>query len=167
NPTWSEFERALGELEGGFALSFASGMAAVTAVFATVLRKGDTIVLPSDGYYTARTLGEGFFTEMEVKVRKSETADNSQMQHLDGAKLLWLETPANPGLDVCDIAELAEAAHKKEMRVAVDNNTGTLLGQSPLALGADFSVASDTKALTGHGDLILGHVAVRDSSWKD
>src|SRR5207237_10509953 len=98
NPTWNAFESALGELEGGFALSFASGMAAVMAVFATVLRKGDTIVLPSDSYYTCRTLGEGFFSEMGVKVRKAKTADNSQGQHLDGARLLWLETPANPGL---------------------------------------------------------------------
>jgi cystathionine gamma-lyase len=167
NPTWTEFERALSELEEGFALSFASGMAAVAAVFGAVLRSGDIVVMPSDSYYAARSLGEGFFTEMGIHVRKSETAGNSQMQHLDGAKLLWLETPANPGLDVCDIAQLVDAAHKKEVLVAVDNTTATMLGQSPLVLGADFSVASDTKALTGHGDLILGHVAVRDSTLRD
>src|SRR5262249_19168646 len=74
----------------------------------------------------------------------------------------WLETPANPGLDVCDIAMLVEAAHAKGLLVAVDNTTATALGQCPLELGADFSVASDTKGLTGHSDVVLGHVAVRD-----
>src|SRR5262249_60889323 len=98
-----------------------------------------------------------------VRVRKAPTAGEGLGQLLDTAKLLWLETPANPGLDVCDIAALVDAAHKKGVLVAVDNTTPTVLGQSPLELGADFSVASDSKALTGHADLILGHVAVRDS----
>lgn len=167
NPTWTHFERALSELEGGPALCFASGMAAVAAVFGAVLRTGDTIVLPSDSYYASRLLADGFFAEMGVQVRKSKTAGNSQIQHLDGAKLLWLETPTNPGLDVCDVVKIVQAAHKKKVLVAVDNTTATLLAQSPLALGADFSVASDTKALTGHGDLILGHVAVREPNWRD
>ncbi len=86
---------------------------------------------------------------------------------MDGAKLLWLETPANPGLDVCDIAALVDIAHKQDVPVAVDNTTPTVLGQNPLELGADFSVASDTKVLTGHADLILGHVAVRDAARAD
>ena len=68
---------------------------------------------------------------------------------------------------MCDIAGLVAAAHAADVLVAVDNTTPTVLGQCPLALGADFSVASDTKALTGHSDLILGHVAVRNSSWAD
>ncbi|HET6891497.1 MAG TPA: cystathionine gamma-lyase [Pyrinomonadaceae bacterium] len=167
NPTWTQFERALSELEGGIALSFASGMAAVAAVFGTVLRAGDLIVMPDDSYYTFRSLVEGFLAETGVRVRKAPTAGNAQAEHLDGAKLLWLESPTNPGLDVCDIATLVEAAHKKGVLVAVDNTTPTILGQNPLELGADFSVSSDTKALTGHGDLILGHVAVRDSAWAD
>src|SRR5207245_11274623 len=84
-----------------------------------------------------------------------------------GAKLLWLESPSNPGLEVCDIAALAAAAHAAGALVAVDNTTPTVLGQQPLALGADFSMASDTKALTGHSDLILGHVATREQAWAD
>ena len=167
NPTWTQFERALSELEGGIALSFASGMAAVAAVYGTVLRTGDVIVMPADSYYTSRLLVEGFLAETGVEVRKAPTVGNAQADHLDGAKLLWLESPSNPGLDVCDIAILVEAAHKKSVLVAVDNTTPTVLGQSPLELGADFSVSSDTKALTGHCDLILGHVAVRDSAWAD
>src|SRR5262249_54341681 len=75
--------------------------------------------------------------------------------------------PSNTGLHGCDIAALAEEAHRKGVLVAVDNTTPTFVGQSPLSLGADFSVASDSKALAGHSDLILGHVAVKDSMWAD
>ncbi|NEP58132.1 MAG: cystathionine gamma-lyase [Symploca sp. SIO2G7] len=167
NPTWTQFERSLGELEGGTAVSFASGMAAVAAVLGTTLQAGDAIVMPSDSYYAARLLVEDFFAKMGVQVRQAATAGNEQLQHLDGAKLLWLETPSNPGLDVCDISTLAKAAKEQGVLVAVDNTTPTVVGQNPLALGADFSVASDTKALTGHSDLILGHVAVRDPAWAD
>ena len=78
---------------------------------------------------------------------------------------MWLESPSNPGLDVCDLATLTATAHNSGVLVAVDNTTATVLGQRPLALGADFSVAADTKALTGHGDLVLGHVAAREPEW--
>jgi cystathionine gamma-lyase len=165
NPTWDLFERALGELEGGEAVVFASGMACVAAVFGLTLRPGDVAVLPSDAYYTARMLANGYFAEMGVKVRMAPTANNAQRDALEGAKLLWLESPSNPGLDVCDIAALAGGARDRGVLVAVDNTTATVLDQRPLALGADFSLASDTKALTGHGDLVLGHVAVRDAEW--
>jgi len=165
NPTWSLFERAMGELEGGEAVVFASGMAATAAVLGCVLRPGEVAVLPADGYYTTRLLAEGFFTHIGVQVRTAPTAGDAQGRCLDGAKLLWLESPCNPGLDVCDIAALVRAAHERRGVVVVDNTTATVLGQRPLDLGADFSLASDTKALTGHGDVVLGHVAVRDSDW--
>jgi cystathionine gamma-lyase len=165
NPTWTQYEQALHELEGGPAIAFASGMAAVAAVFGVVLRPGDTVVLPSDSYYTTRLLAQDYFTHMGVHVQLTPTAGNAQQQYLSGAKLLWLESPSNPGLEVCDLEALVAAAHAAGVLVAVDNTTPTVLGQCPLALGADFSVASDTKALTGHADLILGHVAARDQAW--
>jgi cystathionine gamma-lyase len=164
NPTWTQFERALSELEGGIAVSFASGMAAVASVFGTTLRPGDVLVMPSDGYYTARLLADGFFAENGVHVRQAPTTGSGLSQLPEKAKLLWLESPTNPGLDVCDIKQLVEAAHKQDVLVAVDNTLPTVLGQNPLELGADFSVASDTKGLTGHADLVLGHVAVGDSA---
>jgi len=167
NPTWTHFEQALSELEGGPSIVFASGMAAVTAVLGVTLHAGNVLVMPSDGYYTARMLAEGYFASHGVEVRQAPTARNAQGELLDGATVLWLETPSNPGLDVCDIAELVAAAHHRGVLVAVDNTTATVLGQQPLHLGADFSVSSDTKALTGHGDLLLGHVATRDSSWRE
>src|SRR6266436_6551668 len=167
NPTWTHFEQALSELEGGTAVIFASGMAAVAAVLGSVLRPGNVLVMPSDGYYTARMLAEGYFAAIGIEVRTAPTAGNAQMEHLDGATLLWLETPSNPGLDVCDLAILIAAAHQHGALVAVDNTTATVLGQQPLAYGADFSVSSDSKALTGHADLLLGHVAAREPGWAE
>lgn len=167
NPTWTHFERALSGLEGGEAIVFASGMAAISAVLGSVLRPGDSVVMPSDSYYAGRALAKGYLTEMGIQVRNGATAGNAQIELLDGAKLLWIESPSNPGLDVCDIKMLAEAAHDNGVLVAVDNTTPTALGQQPLALGADFSVASDTKALSGHSDLLLGHVATRDTQWAE
>jgi cystathionine gamma-lyase len=167
NPTWTHFEQALSELEGGPSIVFASGMAAVMAVLGVTLHTGNVLVMPSDGYYTARMLAEGYFASQGIEVRLAPTAGNAQRELLDSATLLWLETPSNPGLDVCDLAELIAAAHQRGVLVAVDNTTATVLGQQPLQFGADFSVSSDTKALTGHGDLLLGHVATRDASWRE
>lgn len=167
NPTWAHYEQALCDLEGGLVVAFASGMAGVAAIFGVVLRPNDVVVLPSDSYYTARVLAGGYFTQMGIHVKMAPTSGNAQQQYLKGAKLLWLESPSNPGLDVCDIAELVALAHDAGVLVAVDNSTPTVLGQQPLALGADFSVASDTKTLTGNSDLILGHVATRNQARAD
>jgi len=167
NPTWTHLEKAIAQMESGSgyranALVFASGMAACTAVFGAILRPGDIVVLPSNAYYAARVLAQEYFAKMGVTLRLAPTANNAQAEHLEGAKLLWLESPSNPTMEICDIAALSEAAHKAGALVAVDNTTPTPLGQLPLTLGADFSVASDTKAMTGHSDLLLGHVATRD-----
>jgi cystathionine gamma-lyase len=78
-------------------------------------------------------------------------------------KLVFVETPSNPSLDVVDIEALAARVHAAGALLAVDNTTATVLSQAPLALGADFSVASDTKAFNGHSDVVFGHVAVRDA----
>ena len=167
NPTWTRFEEALGELEGGIALAFASGMAAIAGVFSATLRAGDTVVVPADCYYTSRLLLDEVFGHMGLEVKKVATADNSQLGVFKGAKLVFVETPANPSLDVCDIQAMANAAHEAGALVAVDNTTASVLGQRPLELGADFSISSDTKAITGHADIILGHVAVRDEAWAE
>jgi cystathionine gamma-lyase len=165
NPTWTAFERALSELEGGEALVFGSGMAAITAIFATALKPGDVLVIPDDCYYTVRMLVDERLRSIGIDVRSFPTAEFERCAELDGATLVWLESPTNPGLDVCDIAAIAARAHAAGALVAVDNTTATAIGQQPLALGADFSVASDTKALTGHADLVLGHVACADPAW--
>ncbi|WP_367322017.1 cystathionine gamma-lyase [Streptomyces sp. HUAS ZL42] len=167
NPTWAHLERAIGELEapgndGVETLTFASGMAAVSSVLFSQLRAGDAVVLPSDGYQ-ALPLVRGQLEAYGIEVRTAPTPGDAQLDVLDGAKLLWIESPSNPGLDVCDIRRLAEAAHACGALAAVDNTLATPLGQRPLALGADFSVASGTKQLTGHGDVLLGYVVGRDA----
>ncbi|MFI7349047.1 cystathionine gamma-lyase [Streptomyces sp. NPDC049936] len=167
NPTWTHLERAIGELEspgqGGVeTLVFASGMAAISSVLFSQLRAGDVVVLPGDGYQVL-PLVRAQLEAYGVEVRTAPTGGDAQLDVLDGAKLLWIETPSNPGLDVCDVRRLAEAAHARGALVAVDNTLATPLGQRPLELGADFSVASGTKQLTGHGDVLLGYVAGRDT----
>ncbi|ANP56159.1 cystathionine gamma-lyase [Streptomyces griseochromogenes] len=167
NPTWTLLERAVGELEAPGrddveTLVFASGMAAISSVLFSQLRAQDAVVLPSDGYQVlpmVRTQLEAY----GVEVRTAPTGGDAQLEVLDGARLLWIESPSNPGLDVCDIRRLVEAAHARGALVAVDNTLATPLGQRPLELGADFSVASGTKQLTGHGDLLLGYVTGRDT----
>ncbi|MFE7130575.1 cystathionine gamma-lyase [Streptomyces sp. NPDC057638] len=165
NPTWTLLERAVGELEAPGepveTVCFASGMAALSAVLFSQLKAGDTVVMPSDGYQ-ALPLAYERLRAYGVTVRTAPTADDAQLSLLQGARLLWIESPSNPGLDVCDIQRLADAAHRAGALVAVDNTLATPLGQRPLRLGADFSVASDTKGTTGHGDLLLGHVTCRD-----
>jgi cystathionine gamma-lyase len=177
NPTWTALERAIGQMEAGTfavghpeagtsyranALVFASGMAACASVFGAVLRPGDVAVLPANAYFAARALMQDYFAKMGVVVRLAPTANDAQGEHLEGARLLWIETPSNPTMEICEIAALCERAHRAGVLVAVDNTTATPLGQRPLALGADFSVASDTKSMTGHSDILLGHVATRD-----
>ncbi|MET9441433.1 cystathionine gamma-lyase [Streptomyces sp. NPDC006610] len=165
NPTWTHLERAIGELEapgqdGVETLVFASGMAAISSVVFSQLRAGDAVVLPSDGYQVL-PLVRAQLEAYGIEVRTAPTGGDAQLDVLDGAKLLWIETPSNPGLDVCDVRRLADAAHARGALVAVDNTLATPLGQRPLELGADFSVASGTKQLTGHGDILLGYVTGR------
>ncbi|MFJ9087039.1 cystathionine gamma-lyase [Streptomyces sp. NPDC102384] len=167
NPTWTHLERAISELEAPGrsdveTLAFASGMAAISAVLFSQLRAGDAVVLPADGYQVFPLVREQL-TAYGIEVRTAPTGGDAQLDVLDGARLLWLETPSNPGLDVCDIRRLADAAHARGALVAVDNTLATPLGQRPLELGADFAVASGTKQLTGHGDLLLGYVACADA----
>ena len=170
-PNWTALEKLLAVIETGEGLPggheaqtlcFGSGMAATMAVFATVLRPGDALVLPTGGYFTSRVLAETYFAQMGVQVREAPVTDEPQDELLDGARLLWIETPSNPGMEVTDIARFSALAHTHGVLVACDNTVATPLGQNVLALGADFSVISDTKLMTGHSDLLMGHVAVTD-----
>jgi cystathionine gamma-lyase len=158
-------EAAIGGLEGGDCLVFATGMAAISAALLSLVPSGSTIVLPSDGYFATRAWARSALEPRGITVTLVPTA--GPYPPLDGVRMVLLETPANPGLDVVDIAELATAVHAAGGLLAVDNTTATPLGQNPLALGADLVVASGTKALTGHSDLLLGYVATREPSILD
>ncbi|MFB9234251.1 cystathionine gamma-lyase, partial [Plantactinospora siamensis] len=162
NPSLRLLEAAIGELEGGDCLTFASGQAAITGVLLALLRPGDRVVLPADGYFPVRAFATDTLRELGVDVTLVRTA--GPYPDLAGVRLVLLETPANPGLDVCDIAALAGRARAAGALLAVDNTAATPLGQRPLNLGADLVVASGTKALTGHSDLLLGYLATRDAA---
>ncbi|ADW69880.1 cystathionine gamma-lyase [Granulicella tundricola] len=166
NPTWTHLESAISGLEHPEAQTriFASGLAAVHAAFASTLRPGDTIVFPDNCYFTARQLLQEHFAPIGVYLRPVPTALLTDPATLSGARLLWLETPSNPNLEITDIRAAVAVAHAAGVLVAVDNTTATPYAQQPLALGADLSVSSDSKSLTGHSDLLLGHVSTRDSA---
>lgn len=160
-PNWTAVEAQLSILEEAETVAFPSGMAAVAGALFACLKAGDHMILPADGYYVTRLLAGEFLQGLGVAVKKLatvayETAD------LAGAAVVYIETPSNPGLDVCDIAAVVARAKAEGARVVVDNTTMTPFLQRPLDLGADLVVAADTKAPGGHSDLLAGHVAGRD-----
>ncbi|MDQ3631688.1 MAG: PLP-dependent transferase, partial [Actinomycetota bacterium] len=159
NPTYALYEQALGELEGGTALAFASGMAATSAVLLALLAPGDVLVAPDDAYPGVRRIATEHLVPRGVEVRLVPSDTAAIGSALPGASLVWVETPSNPGLEVLDIAALAADAHAGGARLVVDNTLATPYLQRPLELGADLVVASGAKALTGHSDLIIGYVA--------
>ncbi len=167
-PTWTDLEDAIGQLEvesGNTAprvLLFGSGLAAVTATFWAVLQPGDTVVVQTGMYFGARSVLSEIFEPVGVTIRVLPPAAMSDANRLKGARLVWVETPGNPRLEIVDIRAVVGAARLAGTLVAVDNTTATPFSQRPLELGADLSVCSDSKGMTGHSDLLLGHVASRD-----
>ncbi len=163
NPTWEALEDALALLEDAEALAFPSGMAAVAAVLVTFSAAGERALLPADGYFATRAVAEQFLKPLGVAVDTRPTAAFLD-DGFEGYRLVIAETPSNPGLDVCDIAAAAKLAKAAGAIFAVDNTTMTPLGQRPLDLGADIVICSDTKAVNGHSDTLMGHVASRDGA---
>lgn len=161
NPTWSALEDALGTLEAAHCIALPSGMAAIASVVMSLTRPGDRILMPTDGYMATRVLADSYLATGGVEV---EYCPQLEMEGRDftGLKLVFIETPTNPELHVADIAALAAKAKAAGALLVADNTTATCLGQRPLDLGADIVVASDTKALNGHSDVLMGHVAVRE-----
>ena len=163
NPTWDALEQAIGALEQGRAIIFPSGMAAAAAVMTALVEAGDTIVLPTDGYYPSVAYAELFLQKFGVTVKRVATVELLQ-QDFTGVKLVFIESPSNPLLDVVDIQKLADKVHACGGILAIDNTTATPLGQKPLLLGADIVMCSDTKALNGHSDVVFGHVATNSDA---
>lgn len=160
--TWHAFEEALGVLEGGRAVAFSSGMGAISAVL-ELLPTGSVVVAPRFSYSGLRQQLAERVERGRVEVRWVDTVDTeATVAALDGAALLWLETPANPTMDVCDLPALVGAARGREVATAVDNTFATPVLQRPLALGADLVVHSVTKLVGGHSDLLMGAVVTGD-----
>jgi cystathionine gamma-synthase len=167
NPTWSAFEEALGALEGGRALAFSSGLAAVSTVLDLVGQDG-VVVAPRHAY-----LGSiGQLGDLEARGRLKavlvDIADtDAVIAELDDAALLWIESPTNPALEVADVQRLVEAGHEAGASVVVDNTFATPLLQKPLELGADIVLHSVTKFLAGHSDVVMGALVVQDQQLYD
>jgi cystathionine gamma-synthase len=154
--TLRAFETAAGALDGGTALGFASGLAAVAAVVEG-RRTGVVAVVPRAAYSGSVSI----FAEQRqlgrMTVRPVDVVDtDAVVAALDGADLLWLETVTNPLLEVPDLPALVAAAHERGVQVAVDATFSTPLVVRPLAFGADLVVHSATKYLAGHSDVLLG-----------
>ena len=158
NPTWRQLESALAGLEGATsALSFSSGMAAITAALRVTATPGTRLVVPADGYYQVRRYALESLAPLGVDVVSASTAQ--MCDAAASADVVLAETPANPTLDVVDLHRLALACRSRGATLIVDNTTPTPFGQQPLSLGADLVVASATKALAGHGDVVAGYAA--------
>jgi cystathionine gamma-lyase len=158
NPTWRQAETALAQLEGAAsALVFGSGMAAATAALRVLVKPDSVLVVPADGYYQLRAYATEYLVPLGVTVWEVRSED--MYGAAEAANVVFAETPANPGLDVVDLHRLASICRSMGNKLVVDNTTATPLGQQPLSFGADLVVASATKALSGHSDLLAGYVA--------
>ena len=165
-PSWDALEQGFSKLEGGSTVIFPSGMSAAAAVLTSLVEPGDTILLPSDGYAPVRYYTEKYLVKFGINLKTIATKDIDSYDFI-GIALALLETPSNPMLDVFDIRLASEKIHRCGGLLAIDNTTLTLLGQQPLALGADISISADTKAVNGHSDVLFGHVSAKDQQISD
>jgi len=162
NPTRTALERALGELEGGLASAFASGMAAEHALLTAVCEAGDHVVLPGDLYGGTFRLVDKVLARWGLAFDLVDQTDPDAVASAlrPETKLVWVETPTNPLLNVVDISAVVE--HSRDALVCVDNTFATPALQRPLEDGADAVVHSTTKYLGGHSDVVGGAVIVAD-----
>src|SRR5262245_11851213 len=161
NPTRTALEKCLAALEEGErCLAFASGLAATTAVFNALLKPGDEVVASADLYGGTFRLLERVFKPWGLQARYTDDSSPAGFEKLmtPATKLVWIETPTNPLLQILDISAIAEVAHRRGAKLAVDNTFASPYLQQPLKLGADIVVHSTTKYLGGHSDVVGGAV---------
>jgi cystathionine gamma-synthase len=157
-PTWAALEDVVGRLEGGTATAYASGMGAAAAIV-DLLPPRSRVVVPADSYTAVRRLAAARGHTVDLR---DITDTDATLAAVDGAALLWLESPTNPLMDVADLPALCAGARAAGVPVAVDNTFATPLLQNPLALGADIVMHSGSKYLGGHADLLIGLTVAAD-----
>ncbi|MGZ4586568.1 MAG: cystathionine gamma-synthase [Mycobacteriaceae bacterium] len=165
NPTRTALQECLAALEGGaHGLAFASGMAASDALLRATLRPGDHLVIPNDAYGGTFRLIDKVLSQWGVEHTPVALSDVDAVRAAvrPNTKLLWLETPTNPLLNIADITVLAEIAHTAGVKVVVDNTFASPYLQTPLALGADVVLHSTTKYIGGHSDVVGGALVTND-----
>ena len=164
NPNRRALEQQLAELCGGStALAFASGMAAIHALFQT-LKSGDHVLIPDDVYYNVRRLLDGVMQPWGLSYTAVDMTDLAAIKGAiqPNTKLIWVETPSNPQLKVTDIKAVCKLGEAAGAKIGVDNTWATPILQRPLELGADYVVHSSTKYFGGHSDVLGGAIVVRD-----
>lgn len=165
--TWQAFEEVLGGLEHGVAVSFASGMAAVAAIF-DLLPPGADVVLPDDCYQAVVGLAAaGQERARWTFARLAPDDTDGWLQAAGHADLLWLESPSNPLLHVADLPAILSQPRRAGAMAVIDNTFATPLAQQPLELGADLVLHSATKYLGGHSDLMLGAAIARNEDFAE
>ena len=167
NAGWGALEAALGALDGGQAVTFASGLAAATAI-ADLVPSGGTVALSSVTYYGVRSIFERMQARGRLRLRMTPPDDTAAiLAAADGADMVWVESIANPLMVVADIPAIAAGAHVLGAITVVDSTFATPLRQRPLDLGADIVLHSATKLIGGHSDLLLGAAVCRDDANAD
>lgn len=170
NPTRTSLEECLAALESGTrGLAFSSGMAATDAVLRSVLRPGDHLVIPDDAYGGTFRLVDKVLTGWGVEYTPVRVSDPEAVRAAvrPNTKVLWVESPTNPLLNIADLAALARIAAETSTKLIVDNTFASPYLQQPLRLGADVVVHSTTKYLGGHSDVVGGAVVTSDEELAD
>ena len=169
NPTRTALENALASIENGkFGLAFGSGLAAIDAIL-KLLKSGDEVISTSDLYGGTYRLFTKIFEGFGIKFHfiEMENADKIETYINNKTKLIWVETPTNPMMNIIDIKKVASIAKKHKVLLAVDNTFATPYLQQPLEMGADIVMHSATKYLGGHSDVVLGALIVKDKNLAD
>jgi cystathionine gamma-lyase len=169
NPTRTALQKSLAALENGkHGLCFASGMAAIDTIIRT-LKPGDEVISTNDLYGGTYRIFTKVFADFGIKFHFISMAESSNVEKFinDKTKLIWIETPTNPLLNIIDIKAIAEIAKRKKVLVAVDNTFASPYIQTPLDLGADIVMHSVTKYLSGHSDVVMGAVIVNSDELRD
>ena len=162
NPSWTAFEDALGGLEGGRCLAFASGLAAVATIL-DLVGQGQKVVAPQHAYSGSLMQLADLEARGRIVTELVDITDTSAVAAAcEDASLVWLESPTNPAMEVADIAAITRAAHEAGARVVVDNTFATPVLQQPLEWDVDLVVHSATKYIGGHSDLLMGAIVTRD-----
>ncbi|MBI1377732.1 MAG: aminotransferase class I/II-fold pyridoxal phosphate-dependent enzyme [Frankiales bacterium] len=167
NPTWEALEEVMGALEGGRALAFASGMGAISAVL-DLVPTGGVVVVSSHTYSGVAARLRDLEAAGRVVVRLAPVDDaESVLASCAGAHLLWIESPTNPAMEVCDLTAVTAAARSLGVLTVCDNTFAGPLLQRPLELSVDVVVHSATKSLAGHSDVLMGIAVVSDDAYYD
>lgn len=164
NPTRAALEKSLASIENGnFGLAFGSGLAAIDAVI-KLFAPGDEIISTSDLYGGSYRLFTRIFENLGIKFHFVNMQDANKIEQFinKNSKMIWVETPTNPMMNIIDIEAMSRIAKKHNLFLAVDNTFATPYLQQPLELGADIVMHSATKYLGGHSDVVLGGLVVKD-----